>query len=62
MFNRGKRSVSLDLGNASGRAVFEDLVRVSDAVWSNLRGDLPAELGSGTSDLRDSTRGSCAAR
>jgi crotonobetainyl-CoA:carnitine CoA-transferase CaiB-like acyl-CoA transferase len=44
-FNRGKRSVSLDLSSAGGREVFEDLVRHSDAVWSNLRGDVPAKIG-----------------
>ncbi|GIE34283.1 lipid metabolism-like protein [Actinoplanes italicus] len=44
-FNRGKRSVSLDLSGAGGREVFEDLVRHSDAVWSNLRGDVPAKIG-----------------
>src|SRR5687767_2699373 len=43
-FNRNKRSLSLNLANPVGRAVFEDLVRVSDAVWSNLRGDVPAKL------------------
>lgn len=43
-FNRGKRSVSLDLRSAAGRVVFEDLVRASDAVYSNLRGDQPARL------------------
>jgi crotonobetainyl-CoA:carnitine CoA-transferase CaiB-like acyl-CoA transferase len=43
-FNRNKRSLSLDLGNPAGRQVFEDLVRVSDAVYSNLRGDVPARL------------------
>lgn len=43
-FNRGKRSVSLDLRSPAGRAIFEDLVRVSDAVYSNLRGDQPAKL------------------
>jgi crotonobetainyl-CoA:carnitine CoA-transferase CaiB-like acyl-CoA transferase len=43
-FNHDKRSIALDLTNASGRAVFEDLVRVSDAVYSNLRGDIPAKL------------------
>src|SRR4051794_27696077 len=41
-FNRGKQSVSLDLRSQAGRRVFEDLVRVSDAVYSNLRGDQPA--------------------
>jgi crotonobetainyl-CoA:carnitine CoA-transferase CaiB-like acyl-CoA transferase len=51
-FNRGKRSVSLDLRSAAGRAVFEDLVRVSDAVFSNLRGDQPAKLRITYDDLR----------
>jgi crotonobetainyl-CoA:carnitine CoA-transferase CaiB-like acyl-CoA transferase len=43
-FNRNKRSINLDLTSAGGRAVFEDLVRVSDVVYSNLRGDVPAKL------------------
>ncbi len=51
-FNRGKRSVSLDLRTPAGRAVFEDLVRVSDAVYSNLRGDQPAKLRITFEDLR----------
>ena len=51
-FNRGKRSVSLDLRAPAGRAVFEDLVRVSDAVYSNLRGDQPARLRLTFEDLR----------
>ncbi len=44
-FNRGKRSVSLDLRAAEGRTAFHDLVRVSQAVFSNLRGDGPPKLG-----------------
>jgi crotonobetainyl-CoA:carnitine CoA-transferase CaiB-like acyl-CoA transferase len=43
-FNRNKLSLSLDLNIPDGRAVFEDLVRVSDVVYSNLRGDVPAKL------------------
>jgi crotonobetainyl-CoA:carnitine CoA-transferase CaiB-like acyl-CoA transferase len=43
-FNRNKSSISLDLTTGGGRAVFEDLVRVSDVVYSNLRGDVPAKL------------------
>jgi crotonobetainyl-CoA:carnitine CoA-transferase CaiB-like acyl-CoA transferase len=43
-FNHDKRCVALDLTNDAGRAVLEDLVRVSDAVYSNLRGDIPAKL------------------
>jgi crotonobetainyl-CoA:carnitine CoA-transferase CaiB-like acyl-CoA transferase len=44
-FNRNKRSVSLDLRVPVGREVFEDLVRCSDAVYSNLRGDGAERLG-----------------
>lgn len=44
-FNRNKTSLSLDMHTAEGRAVFEDLVRVSDVVYSNLRGDVPAKIG-----------------
>jgi crotonobetainyl-CoA:carnitine CoA-transferase CaiB-like acyl-CoA transferase len=44
-FNRGKKSLALDLRSEQGRAVFHDLVRASDAVFSNLRGDGPAKLG-----------------
>ena len=44
-FNRGKRSICLDLSVPAGRTVFEDLVKASDAVFSNLRGDVPAKIG-----------------
>jgi crotonobetainyl-CoA:carnitine CoA-transferase CaiB-like acyl-CoA transferase len=50
-FNRNKQSVTLDLRSPEGRAVFEDLVRHSDAVFSNLRGDQPARLGLRYEDL-----------
>ena len=43
--NRNKKSVSLSLRSEAGRRVFLDLVRVSDAVANNLRGDLPAKMG-----------------
>jgi crotonobetainyl-CoA:carnitine CoA-transferase CaiB-like acyl-CoA transferase len=43
-FNRNKRSISLDLRHSEARGVLEDLVRGSDAVLSNLRGDQPAKL------------------
>jgi crotonobetainyl-CoA:carnitine CoA-transferase CaiB-like acyl-CoA transferase len=52
VFNRNKRSLSLDLSSESGRAVFEDLVRTSDAVYSNLRGDVPAKIGITYDDLK----------
>ena len=43
--NRNKRSMTLDLKHPDGQRVFRDLVRVSDAVFSNLRGDQPHKLG-----------------
>jgi crotonobetainyl-CoA:carnitine CoA-transferase CaiB-like acyl-CoA transferase len=44
-FNRNKKSVALDLKQPEGRQVLLDLVRTSDAILDNLRGDLPAKLG-----------------
>jgi len=44
-FNRGKKSLTLNLQHPAGRAVLHDLVKVSDAVFNNVRGDLPAKLG-----------------
>jgi succinate---hydroxymethylglutarate CoA-transferase len=44
-YNRNKKSLSLDLSQADGMAVFNDLVTSADAVASNLRGDVPAKLG-----------------
>ncbi len=43
-FNRGKRSVLLDLRKPQGRKVFEQLVAECHAVFNNLRGDLPERL------------------
>ena len=44
-FNRNKKSVTLDLGHSAGQEVFKDLVRTSDAICANLRGDVPSKLG-----------------
>jgi len=52
VFNRNKRSISIDLSTTAGREVFEDLVRVSDVVYSNLRGDVPAKIGITYDDLK----------
>jgi crotonobetainyl-CoA:carnitine CoA-transferase CaiB-like acyl-CoA transferase len=52
-FNRGKRSVQLDLRADAGRAAFEDLVKTADAVLYNLRGDAPAKLRVRYEDLRE---------
>ncbi|MSZ33485.1 MAG: CoA transferase, partial [Actinobacteria bacterium] len=51
-FNRNKESISLDLSTPTGRATFEDLVKQSDAVYSNLRGDVPAKLKITYDDLK----------
>ena len=51
-FNRNKKSVSLDLRLEAGRARFEGLVRVSDVVFSNLRGDQPEKLRLRYGDLK----------
>jgi hypothetical protein len=51
-FNRNKRSLSVALSTRAGRAVFEDLVRASDAVYSNLRGDVPAKMRIRYDDLK----------
>lgn len=52
-FNRNKRSMSLNMTNTSGRQVFEDLVRHSDVVFSNLRGDVPEKIKITYDDLKD---------
>lgn len=44
-FNRGKRSISLDLKSVAGQEVLRRLVASADAVYSNLRGDIPKTLG-----------------
>lgn len=51
-FNRNKKSMKLDISTAAGRAVFEDLVKVSDAVFSNLRGDVPKKIKITYEDLK----------
>jgi crotonobetainyl-CoA:carnitine CoA-transferase CaiB-like acyl-CoA transferase len=52
-FNRGKKSISLDLRRPDARPVFEDLVGAVDVVYSNLRGDQPARLRLTYDDLKD---------
>jgi crotonobetainyl-CoA:carnitine CoA-transferase CaiB-like acyl-CoA transferase len=52
-FNRGKRSISLDLRHPDARGVLHDLVRACDAVYSNLRGDQPRKLGLTYDQLKD---------
>jgi crotonobetainyl-CoA:carnitine CoA-transferase CaiB-like acyl-CoA transferase len=51
-FNRNKKSISLNLNTPAGRSVFEDLVKISDVVYSNLRGDVPAKMRLTYNDLK----------
>jgi len=44
-FNRNKRSITLNLKMAAGQDILHRLVRDADAVFNNLRGDLPDKLG-----------------
>jgi crotonobetainyl-CoA:carnitine CoA-transferase CaiB-like acyl-CoA transferase len=43
--NRGARSITLNLRTDDGRALLRRLVGRVDAVYNNMRGDLPAKLG-----------------
>lgn len=52
-FNRNKKSVTLNLKHDEGRQVLHDLCREADAVFNNLRGDLPAKLGLTYEALRE---------
>jgi crotonobetainyl-CoA:carnitine CoA-transferase CaiB-like acyl-CoA transferase len=51
-FNRGKRSVVLDLHQPQGYAAFLRLATKADAVLNNLRGDQPAKLRITYADLQ----------
>ena len=51
-FNRNKKSISIDMNTPEGRSVFEDLVKVCDVVYSNLRGDVPAKMKITYNDLK----------
>jgi crotonobetainyl-CoA:carnitine CoA-transferase CaiB-like acyl-CoA transferase len=44
-FNRNKKSIKLDLKQDQGREVLHKLLEHADAVFNNLRGDLPVKLG-----------------
>ncbi|WP_448212044.1 CaiB/BaiF CoA transferase family protein [Colwellia sp. MEBiC06753] len=43
-FNLNKKSLSLDIKTASGRDIFNELIKTADAVCNNLRGDQPEKL------------------
>lgn len=43
--NRNKKSITLNLKSEEGKEIFHSLVKESDAVFNNLRGDVPEKLG-----------------
>lgn len=51
--NRNKRSIGLDISCPAGREVLRDLVAYSDALYANVRGDVPERLGLRYEDLSD---------
>ena len=51
--NRNKQSITLDVTKPDGRDVLRRLAQNADAVFSNLRGDLPARMGLTFADLKD---------
>lgn len=52
-FNRNKKSITLNLKSEEGLELFKELVKSADAVYNNLRGDLPAKLGLTYDDLQE---------
>lgn len=52
-FNRNKESITLNLDCEEGQSIFRRLIPECDAVFNNLRGDLPAKFGLAYDDLKD---------
>lgn len=52
-FNRNKKSITLNLKSPEGMHILRELARDADAVFNNLRGDLPAKLGLNYESLKD---------
>ncbi len=52
-FNRNKKSITLDIQHEKAFSVLHPLVKASDCVFNNLRGDLPAKLGLDYPSLKD---------
>ena len=52
-FNRNKKSVTLNLKDPTDKATLIELIKTADALYDNLRGDLPAKLGLTYADLAE---------
>ncbi|NYT24164.1 CoA transferase [Alcaligenaceae bacterium] len=50
-FNRNKKSMTVDLKTAQGQDILRRLASKADAVFNNLRGDLPKKLGADYASL-----------
>ena len=53
VYNRGKKSLCLDMRSAEGKAIFTDLVRQSDIVLENFRPGTMAAMGFSYDQLRE---------
>jgi CoA:oxalate CoA-transferase len=56
VYNRGKKSICLDLRKAAGKAVFFDLLKTADFVLENFRPGTLEEMGLGYEDLTKGKR------
>jgi crotonobetainyl-CoA:carnitine CoA-transferase CaiB-like acyl-CoA transferase len=52
VYNRGKKSICLDLRSTTGKAIFTDLVKQSDVVLENFRPGTMAAMGFGYESLK----------
>ncbi len=57
VYNRGKKSICVDLRKAEGKALFTDLVRKSDVVLENFRPGTMAAMGFGYDALKAINKG-----
>ena len=57
VYNRGKKSLCLDMRRAEGKAIFADLVKKSDIVLENFRPGTMAAMGFGYEALRAINKG-----
>jgi len=51
-FNRGKKSIVMDINSEDGRKIFNELVKKCDVMYSNFRGDVPEKLKIRYEDLK----------
>jgi len=51
-FNRGKKSLTLDINTKTGKEVFYDLVKISDVVWDNFSAGTMKRIGADFDTLR----------